>query len=468
MNEMIRERTIFSLFEVAQNIQKTLADRFSASIWVKAEMNRINHYPQSGHCYPDLVEKKEGKIVAAIRSTIWKDDYQRINENFLRVLKEPLKDGINILFSAKVTYHPLYGLSLRILDIDPSYSLGEIEREKLQTIERLKKEGVFQANKSAVLPLLPKRIAVISVRTSNGYSDFMNVIERNEWGYRIFHMLFPALLQGDHAVDSISGQLSVIRQLRHHFDAVAIIRGGGGDVGLSCYNDYRLSREVALFPIPVLTGIGHSTNETVTEMVAYRNAITPTELADFLIQKFHDFAGPVQKAAEVIRNGYSRQIRTEETKILNAVRYFRSVTGSRLIKSRHEVQELLRSLGSQSAFMLERLNEKHIRYSFLSLRKGVRNCMVNSRERIETARMNFSWRIRQFIQLEQSSLDNAGRNIELVDPLSVMKRGYSMTLAEGKILKSTDPVREGTRLRTILPDGEILSLATSVRKKKKI
>ena len=171
MPEKISDRTIFTLSEVAQSIQKTLSERYTSAFWVKAEMNKLNHYPQSGHCYPDLIEKTEGKIIAEFRANIWKDDYQRINGNFLAVLHEPLKDGINILLCAKISYHPLYGISLRILDIDPSYSLGELEKEKQATIEKIKKEGIFLYNKTLKLPLLPKRIAIISVQTSKGYSD---------------------------------------------------------------------------------------------------------------------------------------------------------------------------------------------------------------------------------------------------------------------------------------------------------
>src|SRR5579859_2699175 len=160
-------------------------------------MNRLNLHPPSGHCYPEMVEKKDGRIIAEIKANLWRDDYQRINRLFLQVLKEPLKNGINILFSAKVTYDPVYGLSLRILDIDPAYSLGELEREKQEALDKLKAAGIYDANRLLPMPLLPKRIAIISVETSKGYSDFIRTIENNQWGYRFFYMLFPALLQGE-------------------------------------------------------------------------------------------------------------------------------------------------------------------------------------------------------------------------------------------------------------------------------
>ena len=283
MPETVADRSIFSLLEVTRSIQKTLADRYGSSFWVKAEMNKLNHYPHSGHCYPDLVEKKDGKVIAQLRSVLWKDDYLRINHSFLRLVKTPLKDGISMLFCARITFDPVHGLSLRIIDIDPAFSLGELEREKIETLEKLRAAGIFDRNKNLKIEPVPQRIAIISVETSKGYADFQKVIANNAWGYRFFHFLFPSVLQGDRAVESIVYQLNRIRKVISHFDAVAIIRGGGGEVGLSCFNDYELASEIALFPLPVITGIGHATNETVVEMIAYKNAITPTDLANYLL-----------------------------------------------------------------------------------------------------------------------------------------------------------------------------------------
>ena len=441
MPEKVNDRTIFTLSEVAQSIQKTLSERYASAFWVRAEMNKLHHYPQSGHCYPELIEKSKGKIIAEIRSNIWKEDYQRINDNFLHILHEPLKDGINILFSAKILYHPLYGLSLRILDIDPSYSLGELEKEKQQTIEKIKKEAIFYTNKSLKLPLLPKRIAIISVETSKGYSDFLNVVETNPWGYKFFHMLFPALLQGEHAVESITAQLMRIKRIRHHFDAVALIRGGGGDVELTCYNNYELSREIALFPIPVITGIGHSTNETVTEMIAFKNAITPTELADFLIQQFHNFSVPVQRSGEIIAGYFSRRINDEKLKVLNSARYFKSVTMSAVIKSNHEILHEWRGLFQGTG--------RHISAIFKSL---------------ELTGTNFFEKTVDFIKSEHKILDHVEKTLDVMNPAKVLKRGYSITMVDGKVLKSITAVREGAHLKTILQDGDVISVTKTIQK----
>ena len=441
MPEKVNDKTIFTLLEVTMSIQKTLSERYKSSFWIKAEMNKLNYYQQSGHCYPDLVEKKEGKVIAEIKANIWKGDYQNINNNFLKVLKEPLKNGINILFSAKISYDPVSGLRLRILDIDPSYSLGDLEREKQETIDKLKHEGIYNTNKSLQLALLPKRIAIISVQTSKGYSDFMQIIETNSWGYKLFLMLFPALLQGDRAVETIVNQLNRIRRVKNHFDAVAIIRGGGGDVGLTCYNNYELSRAIALFPIPVITGIGHSTNETVSEMIAFKNAITPTDLADFLLQKFHNYSVPVQKAKETLIDKSRRRLSDENLKLFNSVRYFKSITGNLLIKSGNEIQNKLRLLLQLSVYFIQKNRESNV-----SLMIGLRRNVLN------------------YLNRSNKEIENIEKNIELMNPVNVLKRGYSITFMNGKVLKSVDDAREGDLLETILSDGDITSVTKKINK----
>lgn len=301
MSEQNEDRQIFTLQEVARSIQKTIANRYGSAYWIRAEINKLNHYPHSGHCFPELVEKKEGKVVAEMRSTLWSTDYKRINQEFLEAVKEPLKDGITVLMLASIQYDPLYGLSLKIHDIDPVFSLGQLELEKVQSIARLKKEGLFHLNKQLPFPLVPKRLAIISVESSKGYADFNQIILNNPHKYTFEMELFPALLQGDRSVASIIYQLMAIKERANEFDVVLIMRGGGGEVGLSSYNHYDLASAIAAFPLPVMTGIGHSTNETVSELVAYRKAITPSELADFLIRHFHDFAEALEQLAAGIR-----------------------------------------------------------------------------------------------------------------------------------------------------------------------
>lgn len=441
MSEKTDDKVIYSLLEVTKSIQKTLSERYTSSFWVKAEMNKLNPHPPSGHCYPELVEKKDGRVIAEISANLWKEDYQRINNHFLQVLKEPLKNGINILFSAKIAYDPVYGLRLRILDIDPSFSLGELEREKQETIDKIKKAGLYDANRLLKIPLLPKKIAIISVETSKGYSDFMNIIEGNKWGYTFFHMLFPAILQGERSAGSIINQLHRIKKVIHHFDAVAIIRGGGGDVGLTCYNDFGLVKEMATFPIPVLTGIGHSTNETVAEMIAFKNAITPTALADFLLQKFHDYAVPVQYASDTVIDRSRRIVKEEKKQLLHGVRYFRSVTGSLLMKRNHEIQQQSRSLGQETG-------------QFIKEQKQI----------IERTTLKIGDQTTHFFARENREIIHMEKTIALLNPDNILKRGYSITLKDGRLLKEINGLKEGDTLETILSGGSITSILKKITK----
>lgn len=463
MPEYSGERKIFSLLEVTQSIQRTIAERYKSAFWVKAEMIKLQYYPHSGHCYPELAEKRDGKIISQVRANLWRDDYIRINRNFLGVLREPLKDGITLLFLAKVTFDPLHGMALRIMDADPVFSLGELEREKQDTILKLQEEGIFGKNKGKELPLLPQRIAIISVQTSKGYADFMKMIETNPWGYKFFNVLFPSVLQGEKAIPSIMYQLKRIRKVRHHFDVVAIVRGGGGDLGLSCFNDFQLSREIANFPIPVITGIGHATNETVAEMVSFKNAITPTELAGYLLQKFHDFAMPVMRAREKIIERVRKLQIDERSRFNNTAKYFRTAARSVLNNGKRETEESIRTVGRYAVSMLRKENETCAIVFGEIPRKAAIFCSANSRtlEGLKEQVFQKSW---HKIKEQNSSVENLRRIVKNMDPQNVLKRGYSITLLNGKVVKSIDAVKDGDIVNTVLPDGTVTSEVRSIGK----
>lgn len=452
---------IFSLLDVTRSIQKTLTDRYSSVFWVKAEMNKLNYYPHSGHCYPDLVEKRDGRVIAQLRSVLWRDDYTRINHLFLRVVKTDLKDGITILFRAKIAFDPVHGLSLNILDIDPAFSLGELEREKLETIGKLKEASIYNTNKLLKLPLVPKRIAVISVQTSKGYADFLNVIGNNSRNYKFLHVLFPSVLQGERAVESIIYQLKRIRRVIHHFDVVAIIRGGGGEVGLSCFNNYELAKEIALFPIPVITGIGHATNETVAEMVSHKNAITPTDLANYLLERFHDFAGPVRQAEEIILERGRRLLREEHLKFQNTAKYFRSITGNILIKQCHVIENSMATLAQQADYLLQK--QKKLQETVIhEVRAGAFTFCKHHHLDIMQQLLTLKKAPDSLIKNSHNSVNHLERSVSNMSPENVLRRGYSITTVNGNAIKSIHDVKPSDSVNTVLPDGTITSEVKSV------
>jgi len=412
MPETISDKTIFSLLEVSRSIQKTIAERYRSLYWIKAEMNKLNHYTHSGHCYPELVEKKDGKVVAEMRSVLWNADFQRVNQQFIKLLGEPLRDGITILFQAGISYDPLYGFSLKIVDIDPTFVLGELEKEKRESVRKLQAEGIFHSNKNLSFPLLPKRLAIISVETSKGLSDFFKIIHRNPWKYKFEYTLFPALLQGDKSIPSIIRQLANIAEKTGEFDTVAIIRGGGGEVGLSSYNNYQLAKAIAIFPIPVITGIGHSTNETVSEMVAYENAITPSELADFLIQKFHQFAIPVDEALSRIMQASKSQFEQEESRL---AQYSQSISWSSKAVLATEGHKLSTVINHLQLFSMQLLKER------------------------------------------KADLNNIQRLLQLADPKQLLKKGFSITKINGHAITQESTVKVGDEIETILYEGIVYS-----------
>lgn len=437
---------IFTLQQVVSSIRKTIEERYQQYYWVKAEMHKLNRFA-SGHCFPELLQKEDGKIVAQIRGTIWNHQFEQINQRFIQVVKEPLKEDTTLLMQVKVTFHESYGLSLQIVDIDPNYALGELQRERQETLKKLQKEGLLNLNQQLNFPLLPKRVAIISADSSKGLSDFMQVIENNEWKYTFFTMLFPAYLQGDNAASSIIAQLNQIEKVKDHFDVVVIVRGGGGEVGLSCYNDYNLCQAIASFSLPVLTGIGHSTNLTVAEMIAFRNAITPTELGDFLLQAFHNFSVPLKDAVKSIKYYAISTFEEEKNALNNLSRHFKNGSqqaiynnSQKLIAKSREVTNNVRYSLQSNRQKIERLTQSTLRESkFIFQKEG---------EKIDTFTNSLQRSAKSQILTEQNVLMNLMHSVKLMDPINVLKRGFSITTINGKTLKIDNKAHKGDEIIT--------------------
>jgi exodeoxyribonuclease VII large subunit len=462
MSEIIADKKVFALSEVTNSIKKTISERYTSTFWVKAEMNKLNFYRHSGHCYPELLEKKEGRVVAQMRAILWSSDYLRINEQFIRLLKEPLKDGINIMFEASISFDPVHGITIRIHNMEPAFTLGDLELEKSESIRKLKEEGIFDQNKQLSLPLLPMRVAVISVETSKGYADFKKTLEDNPFRFRFFFRLYPALLQGEKAVPSIRSQLDRIKHVAHHFDAVAIIRGGGGEVGLSCYNHYDLAKSIADFPLPVLTGIGHATNITVSEMVSHTYGITPTAVAEVLLNKALDFAEKLRRCVEVVQA--VPEYLQDESEDLDHLAKAISHNSLQHLKSTHLALERLsnalgRTVSSRIHRESEAISERQsgLAQSKILTRQSLFNTEHLAKRLAEVSERQFREQGFLLAQSEQA--------LRLLDPQEVVKRGYSLTMYKGKVLKSIEDVQEGDVLETKIADGQIESRITKIKNK---
>lgn len=452
---MSDSRQIFTLKQVASSIRKTIEERYHQTYWVKAEMHKLNLFP-SGHCFPELLQKEDGKILAQMTASIWKQNFQRINKKFIEVVKEPLREDSTLLLQVKIVFHETFGLSLQILDIDPNYALGELQRERQETLVRLQKENLLNLNQSLPFPLLPKRIALISADTSKGLSDFRKVIETNQWNYTFFTFLFQAYLQGDVAVDSIQEQLKKIEKVKHHFDVVLIVRGGGGEVGLSCYNNFELCKAIAKFPLPVLTGIGHSTNMTVAELVAFRNAITPTELGDFLIQAFHEFAVPVKDGIKTIKTHSKNIIEHSNKSLTSELKLFKNVTSQRLSETKNRLVTASTSVKSNVKFALMRERE-NINISQKSIKRSAKEQFSTEKSAVVRIIDQLTKVISTRLNLHKNSIQQLEQSVKLMDPIQVLKRGYSITTINGKTISESSEIEVGDVIVTKTFDKEIIS-----------
>lgn len=275
------------LLELQNMIKERVEGSFLDNVWVRAEVSELNNH-STGHCYLTLIEKDQKKhsLLAKISAIVWASTYRTLRPYFESATGTSLAVGMNILVKAQVVYSQIYGLSLIIYDIDPSFTLGELEIARQKTIMQLKEEGMFDMNSSLDLPQLPRRFAVISSSTAAGYRDFMRHLHENEYGFRFSATLFEAPMQGEDAPRGIIAALDQIAQQTEEFDIVLILRGGGGAMDLICFDNYDLAVNVAQFPLPVLTGIGHDHDYHVIDMVAHTNVKTPTALADFIIDIF--------------------------------------------------------------------------------------------------------------------------------------------------------------------------------------
>ena len=458
--ETFNNHTVYSLSEVAMSIHKVIERTYNRPYYIKAEILKLNYYPYSGHCYPELVEREGNTIKTEMRAIIWSANFQDINRRFVQITGEPLKENIRILCLATVQFSPKHGLALHIENIEPSYTLGEMVRNRQEVIDRLKKEQVFDLNRQLPMPTLPKRVAVISVETSKGYSDFMQTLHQNEQGYKFHTELFPSILQGDKAITGITSQLQKIEQRRNDFDVVVIVRGGGGDVGMSCYDDYDLTHRVATFPLPVLTGIGHSTNLTVTDMVAHARFITPTEVAVSLIDHFRRFEEQLNdNMSRIVQNVRTRLAETRQALALTETA-FQYKLPKIMDGHRNRLGELSKTLVYKSK---ELTMNATFRLKSLA-QEADRNMQVRlngERQRLDRLREQLPKGTVAMLQKRARECDTIDEKLRLLSPENVLRRGYSITLKEGRAVTDAKSLQPGDRLVTRFFEGEITSTVNS-------
>ena len=420
------------LYQLNSLVKRELKNRFPDSFLVIAEIADVKEN-RSGHCYLEFVEKnvQTGQLVAKVRGSIWAKTFRMLKPYFEMETGQMFASGLKVLVKVSVEFHELYGLSLTVLDIDPAYTLGDMVRKRMEIIRQLQEEGVFTLNKELPFPLLPRRIAIITSPTAAGYEDFMNQLTRNKGGYPFYTKLFPALMQGERTEASVIAALDRIYQHQDLFDVVVIIRGGGATSDLNSFDSYLLAANCAQFPLPIITGIGHERDDTVVDLVAHTRMKTPTAVAEFLISRMDS----VGEELESLRQDVSllaMDILSRQKNYLQLVATrFPSIVTSRIERNRSGLQTIASRLPAMASGLLSR-RQSVLENTELRLRNGI------------TSKLSESGR---FIQL-----------IKMASPDSILKRGYSLALKDGKIIKHASDLRAGEELTTRFIDGEIKSI----------
>lgn len=473
-----------TLSELQQQVKYNLEEAFALPVWVVAEISEMT-VNRSGHCYLDLVETEQGtdNVVARCRATIWSYTFRMLRPYFETTTGQSFSEGLKVLLQAKVEYHEVYGFSLNIRDIDPVYTLGDLARQRREIIRRLKEDGVFEMNKELELPLVPQRIAIVSSPTAAGLQDFLDQLHHNPHQFIFYTKLFPAIMQGNEAPRSIMDALEQIYLYEEWFDAVVIIRGGGSQLDLACFDQYDLAFHVAQFPIPVITGIGHDKDDSVVDLVAHTRLKTPTAVAEFLIAGSLRFAQELKELEERFIEMVNDQIEENKNRLTEATEQLSVMVNQLIVSQRNRLEVAGIHLANRTEVFLkdQQTNLKQLTVNARNLTKrfvtGQRHTLENSGNRLrflfrqqvlkgknELSKNEHLLKIRatELLKAEKKNLISIQAKLRLVDPQNIIRRGYSLTMVDGKIIKSVDQVRAGDQIETRLSDGIIISTAKKI------
>jgi exodeoxyribonuclease VII large subunit len=408
-----------TLTQLNRQVASAIRNAFPESSWLTAEVSDVRVNMNNGHCYLEFVEKdsRTGVLTAKAKGNIWNNTFRMLKPYFEQATGQAFVSGIKVLVRVSVDFHSLYGYSLTVLDIDPAYTLGDMQRHRQQILRQLEVEGVLNLNRELDFPLLPQRIAVISSETAAGYGDFSGQLEQNQFGFVFYPRLFPATMQGEKTEESVIAALDRIYAARASFDVVVIIRGGGSASDLHGFDSYLLAANCAQFPLPVITGIGHERDETVLDYVACKRAKTPTAVAAFLI--------------DAVMKTWNELEKTQQDMLDTCTEI--------LAGRKHQLQSSAYRLQTDASVLME----KH------------KTSLQLYRTRIGNAST-------QFVERQKHGLSVQEQFLQLSSPQHILSRGYSITLKDGKAVKSAQVLREGDAVKTIFGTGQADSRISAI------
>ena len=408
------EKQALSLYELNGLVKQSIRNSMSETYWVQAELSDVrSNY--SGHCYLEFIQKDASgnNLIAKARGTIWSNIYKMLKPYFEQETGQTFTSGIKVLVRVSVEFHELYGYSLTVLDIDPVYTVGDMEKKRRKILRQLKEEGVIDLNKELEMPLLPQRVAVISSATAAGYGDFCNQLMNNPRGYGFHIELFSAIMQGDQVEESIIASLNAIYDRLDEFDVIVIIRGGGATSDLSGFDTYELAANCAQFPLPIITGIGHERDDTVIDLVVHTRVKTPTAAAAFLIACMDKVADRLENLSSRLQQGVQNRILWEY----------------------HRIENLKQRVPNA---VYKRINDA--KYSLLSMRKDLQ--MV----------------AQQYLSVRRHRLELLQQRLNDALPEKQLARGFSIALKNGKVVKDASCLQEGDTLITLFHQGKVESI----------
>ena len=452
--------SILKLSELSAIVAGIFQMHFSGErFWVTSEI--VGLKVSRGHCYLQLAEKDDVGATpkAEFRGIIWASTFSRIQPRFAKATGQSLREQMQVLLQVEVQYHERYGMSLIVHDIDESFTMGQLELERRQTIERLKKDGIFDKNKLRELPSSLQNIAIISAEDARGYEDFLTRLTNNVYGYSFHCTLYTSLLQGDLAAGDIIAKLNRIKidHTTKRFDAVVIVRGGGSASSLECFNDYFLARNIATFPLPVITGIGHQADKSIVDEVAHTDRMTPTDVANFLIEHQMRLEVSLDESWNQIQELATEVLEEESQFVNNAVWQLQQSTKLDLNKASRSLDNLgfsFRHLWQGLLIQEQNFLENY----FILYKKELRQYFNIEKEYGVEMRDHLHQQLKNISKAEDRWLENSESKLRLLDPKEILKRGYSYTLHKGKIITSTEEINVGDEITTQLFQGEITSI----------
>jgi len=419
----MNDTSVLTLQQLNNYVKRIVERNLPEVYWVQAEISSLS-VAYNGHCYLEFVQKDQSGqgYVAKARANIWKSTYQKIKPYFEEQTGQRLAVGLNVLVAVTISFHEVYGYALVVQNIDPTYTMGDMARRRKEILDRLKAEGVIELNKELQIPMIPRRVAVVSSATAAGYGDFCNQIQNNPFGYYFETTLFPAVMQGDRTEQSVISALDAIAVRSDEFDVVVIIRGGGATSELSCFDSYDLAVNVANFPLPVITGIGHERDDTVIDVVSHTRVKTPTAAAEFLI-------GVMDLSAQML-----------------------DTLGQRLATS---VQNRMEAEKHRMTILSQKLPSL---FSVMKVRQEQMLAILFEKARNATFKL---------LQKKNHRLEILQRSVDTANPELILKRGYTMSLCDGHIVTDVSGLQPGKVLTTRFADGEITSTVNEIIRKEK-